>query len=63
MARTLTDTFAGIAPSSAPAFIVAELLGTAAAIGIAAFLFSHIEDVADQVVVPHTSDEAQGTSE
>ena len=63
VARTLTDTFAGIAPSSAPAFIVAELLGTAAAIGIAAFLFSHIEDVADQVVVPHTSDEAQGTSE
>ena len=63
IARTLTDTFAGIQPSSAPAFIVAELLGTAAAIGIAAFLFSHIEDVADQVVVPHTSDEAQGTSE
>ena len=28
--RTLTDTFAGIKPSSAPAFIVAELLGAGA---------------------------------
>ena len=57
ISRTLTDTFAGIQPSSAPALIVAELLGTAAAIGIAAFLFSHIEDVADQVVIPHPADE------
>ena len=57
IARTLTDTFAGIQPSSAPAFIVAELLGTAAAIGIAAFLFSHLEDVADEVVVPHAADD------
>ena len=57
VARTLTDTFAGIQPSSAPAFIIAELVGTAVAIGLAAFLFSHIEDVADQVIVPHTADE------
>lgn len=56
IARTLTDTFAGIQPSSAPAFVVAELLGTAAAIGIAAVLFSHLEDVADEVVVPHPGD-------
>jgi len=53
IARMLTDTFAGIQPSSAPAFVAAELLGTAAAIGIAAVLFSHLEDVADEVVVPH----------
>jgi len=56
IARVFTDTFAGIEPSSAPAFIVAELIGTALAIGAAAFLFSHVEDVADQVVVPHSSD-------
>jgi len=56
IARMFTDTFAGIEPSSAPAFIVAELIGMALAIGAAAFLFSHVEDVADQVVVPHTSD-------
>ena len=56
IARVFTDTFAGIEPSSAPAFIIAELIGTALAIGAAAFLFSHVEDVADQVVVPHSSD-------
>ena len=54
--RTLTDTFTGIAPSSAPPFIIAELLGTVVAIGIAAFLFSHVEDIADQVVIPHPGD-------
>jgi glycerol uptake facilitator-like aquaporin len=35
IARSLTDTFAGIAPGDAPAFIVAELLGALAA----AYLF------------------------
>lgn len=30
VARTITDTFAGIAPASAPAFILAQLLGGAA---------------------------------
>ena len=54
--RMLTDTFAGIQPSSAPGFIVAELLAIAAAIGIAAFVFSNIEDVADQVVIPHSGE-------
>jgi arsenate reductase len=57
IARTLTDTFAGIEPGSVLPFVTAELFGTAVAIGISAFLFSHIEDVADQVVVPHPSDE------
>jgi glycerol uptake facilitator-like aquaporin len=33
--RLLSDTFAGIAPSSAPGFIVAELTGAAAGVGLA----------------------------
>ena len=33
IARSLSDTFAGIAPSSAPAFIVAQLVGMGAAVG------------------------------
>lgn len=37
--RTITDTFAGIAPSSAPAFIAAELVGLVVAIGVLAFIF------------------------
>jgi arsenate reductase len=51
IARTLTDTFAGIKPSSAPMFIVAELAGAFIAIAVAAFLFQHV--AADNVVVPH----------
>ena len=32
LARTLTDSFAGIAPSSAPAFVAAQVVGAAAAV-------------------------------
>ncbi|MCB2097685.1 MAG: aquaporin [Parvularculaceae bacterium] len=40
IARTLTDTFAGIRPGDAPLFIVAELCGVFAALLIAKLLFS-----------------------
>jgi arsenate reductase len=49
--RTLTDTFAGIAPSSAPAFIVMELIGGAVAIALAAYLHPDAPPV--DLVVPH----------
>ncbi|WP_285247123.1 aquaporin [Pseudarthrobacter sp. efr-133-R2A-89] len=39
IARTVTDTFAGIAPSSAPAFILAQLLGGAAGCVLVRFLY------------------------
>jgi glycerol uptake facilitator-like aquaporin len=39
VARTITDTFAGIAPASAPAFILAQLLGGAAGFLLIRFLF------------------------
>ncbi|MGN7200812.1 aquaporin [Arthrobacter sp. SAFR-044] len=39
IARTVTDTFAGIAPSSAPAFILAQLLGGAAGYALVRFLY------------------------
>jgi arsenate reductase len=51
VARTLTDTFAGIAPASAPAFVAAQLVGAAAAVALARFLYPDI--VAAAVVVPH----------
>jgi glycerol uptake facilitator-like aquaporin len=38
VARTLSDTFAGIAASSVPAFLVAQLLGGAAGFGVVALL-------------------------
>ena len=49
--RTLTDTFAGIAPSSAPAFIVAQLLGGAIAIALARYLYP--DRPATDLIVPH----------
>ena len=39
IARSLSDTFAGIAPQDVPPFIVAQLLGAAAAAMMARFLF------------------------
>ncbi|HEX3652966.1 MAG TPA: MIP/aquaporin family protein [Rhizomicrobium sp.] len=39
IARSLSDTFAGIAPSSAPAFIVAQIAGTVAGYAVFGWLF------------------------
>jgi arsenate reductase len=39
IARTLSDTFAGIAPSSAPMFILMQLLGAALAYALISFLY------------------------
>jgi arsenate reductase len=51
IARTLSDTFAGIKPSSAPAFIVAELAGGLLAVMLARFLYPDLP--AAELVVPH----------
>jgi membrane protein DedA with SNARE-associated domain len=40
IARTLTDTFAGVRPVDAPAFIAAQIAGALAAAGGARFLFA-----------------------
>jgi glycerol uptake facilitator-like aquaporin len=40
IARCLSDTFAGIAPSSAPAFIIAQLAGAGAATALCGWLFA-----------------------
>ena len=39
LARTLTDTFAGIRPADAPAFLLAEFSAAALAVGLGAWLF------------------------
>ena len=41
VARTLSDTFAGIAPSSAPMFILMQLIGVAIGLVIIRFLYPH----------------------
>jgi len=39
IARSLSDTFAGIEPSSAPMFIIMQIVGTGAAVALLRFLF------------------------
>jgi arsenate reductase len=52
VARMLSNTFAGIAPASVPMFVLMQLLGGAAAVGVVAVLYPHIAH-ADDAVVPH----------
>lgn len=52
-ARTLSDTFAGIAPASAPAFVAAQVAGALLAIAAVQFLYPSVAEAAADVVVPH----------
>ena len=52
LARTLSDTFAGIAPASVPMFLVAQLVGGALAVAVVAVLYPTVAAVAEDVVVP-----------
>jgi glycerol uptake facilitator-like aquaporin len=54
VARSLTNTFAGIRPSNAPLFIVAQLVGAVAATTLFRWLVPTLPRTADQVVVPHS---------
>jgi glycerol uptake facilitator-like aquaporin len=53
VARTLSDTFAGIAPASVLPFVIAQAVGAAAAYGVARLLWPRVAEVAGEVVVPH----------
>jgi glycerol uptake facilitator-like aquaporin len=52
VARTLSDTFAGIAPTSVPMFVLMQLVGGAAGVAAVAVLYPRITAVADAVIVP-----------
>ncbi len=56
--RTITNTFAGIRPSSAPAFIAMQLVGGALAVAAVRVLYPHVADSAADVVLPHHADTA-----
>jgi glycerol uptake facilitator-like aquaporin len=58
--RMFSDSFAGIAPASAPGFVVAELVGAAVAVGVHALLSARTRDApATDGRVP-TTDESVG---
>jgi glycerol uptake facilitator-like aquaporin len=60
LGRTITNTFAGIRPSSAPAFIAAEVVGAALAVAAIKVLYPHMADSAADVIVPHNRDQTEG---
>jgi glycerol uptake facilitator-like aquaporin len=51
-ARTLSNTFAGITPSSAPAFMLFQVVGAGLAVAIIRYLYPGIGKQAPAVVVP-----------
>jgi len=53
LARSASDTFAGIRPTDVPGFVVAQLLGAAAATLLFRWLVPSLPEEADEVVVPH----------
>jgi glycerol uptake facilitator-like aquaporin len=55
LARTLSDTFAGIAPASVPMFVLMQLAGAAAGVAVVAVLYPTVTAVAGAVVVPKES--------
>jgi glycerol uptake facilitator-like aquaporin len=55
--RAFTDTFAGIAPASVPAFLLAQLIGLLVGLGLVVVLYPGIGVAADAVVVPRESGE------
>jgi arsenate reductase len=54
--RMLSNTFAGIAPESVPMFVVMQVVGALAGVGLGLFLFPDIP--ATDLVVPHEPSEA-----
>jgi glycerol uptake facilitator-like aquaporin len=57
LARSATDTFAGIRPADAPAFIVAQVVGAGCATGLFRWLVPALPAYADAVVMRSSDDE------
>ncbi|MFN2464094.1 MAG: MIP/aquaporin family protein [Candidatus Dormibacteria bacterium] len=53
VARSLSNTFAGIAPTSVPMFLIAQMVGCGVAIATVRYLYPHVHEEADELVVPH----------
>jgi arsenate reductase len=56
IARTLSDTFTGIAPSSVIPFVIAQFVGAVLAVVTVQMLWPGIDDSGHAVVVPHEPD-------
>lgn len=58
--RTLSDTFAGIEPASAPMFVAMQLLGGALAVGAVMVLYPNADELADDLT--HLADNRSATA-
>ncbi len=54
--RMFSDTFAGIAPSSAPGFVAAQLIGGLVGLALLVALYPDAAATADDVVIPHPAE-------
>jgi glycerol uptake facilitator-like aquaporin len=62
--RIFSDSFAGIAPSSVPPFIAAQVVGAVAAVAVIKVLYPHLSRAAAaRVVVPHQTVVPEPTGE
>ena len=62
--RMFSDTFAGIAPSSAPSYIGAQIVGGVVAVGVIKALYPGVTPVeAAEVTVPHHLDEIESAAD
>jgi len=59
LARTLSDTFAGIAPASVAPFVLAQVVGAVLACTTIRYLWPRVGDAAEVVVLPHESEREQ----
>lgn len=59
LARSLSDTFAGIRPADVPGFIGAQIFGAAAATALMRWLVPELKKDARAVVVPHDREKGQ----
>jgi glycerol uptake facilitator-like aquaporin len=55
LGRIFSDSFAGIAPGSAPGFIAAQVVGALIGLALTMVLYPGIAASADDVVIPHPS--------
>ena len=58
LGRSLSNSFAGIAPSSVPGFLIAEFIGLGVALIAIRIVFPDVDDHADEVLMLHEGDEA-----
>jgi glycerol uptake facilitator-like aquaporin len=62
VARSFTDSFAGIAPSSTPGFLGAQIVGGLVGLGLVVALYPDAPAIADEIVVPHHAPNATAGS-